>query len=334
MMGSVRLLWFFYNKMGGGMGRGTRRVLVVVPQLLAVVPAVVTLLLHWDRLPEQLATRFAFDGSVSSHLSREALLVAMVGLGLVLAVVLGLVNRPLRGVRVSTWDIPRLHVVVSWGVAGFLGVVLFTVVASNLDARDPSEVSMPLVGLLYALGAAVVAGTAAALLVPKSEPAPPDEQEAPAMDLAPGEHVSWSRPVSSPWLTVLGIGLVVTGVVLGAFSGWGPGLVMAAAGLLVILLSSATVSADRRGATVTFTALGWPRVRVRLDQIESAAAKDVSPAEFGGWGYRIVPGASGLVLRSGQALVVTRTTGRRFVVTVDDAETAARVLNGLRARPR
>ncbi|GAB3466532.1 DUF1648 domain-containing protein [Actinophytocola sediminis] len=314
------------------MRHGTRRILLAgVPQVLAVVPAAVLLVATWDRLPAQLATHFAADGSVNDQLSRQAMLIGMVGLGLVLAVALGLVNRPLWGVPVSKWDIPRLHVVFSWALAGFLGVVLFMVVAGNLDAGDPATVTMPAGLLLYAFGAAVVAGVIGAVLAPRSA-ATRDDHDPPTMDLAPGERVSWSRPMSSPWLAALGVLLAVGGVLLGWSVGWGTGWLVVVAGLLVCLLSSAKVTVDRRGTTVAFTALGWPRTRVALDRTESAVAEHVSPAQFGGWGYRIVPGASGFLLRSGTALVLTRTSGRRFVVTVDDAETAARVVNGLRDR--
>lgn len=319
----------------GRRSRLRRMLLVGAPQLLAVVPAVVTMLVGWHRLPERLATRFAFDGSVADHMSRPALLISMIGFGLVLAVTFVLVHGPMsdaRPFRVSTWDLPRLLVVTSWALAGFLGVLLFMVVASNIDARDAAEVSMPPVALLYALGAAVVTGAIGAVLAPKSRARPLDDQEPPVMDLGAGEHVSWSRSISSPWLTVLGAVFVVVGPVLGWSVGWVAGGPVVASGLLVALLSRAMATVDHRGLTVTFTALGWPRIRIALDKIESAVAEDVSPAQFGGWGYRIVPGASGVVLRSGPALIVTRTSGRRFVVTVDDAETAARVLNGLRAR--
>lgn len=312
-----------------------RMLLVGVPQLLAVVPAVVTMLVVWDRLPEPMATRFAFDGAVSDQMSRSALLLTMIALGLVLSVGLGLAYRTAgdpRANRISRWDVPRLFVAFSWAVAGLLGVVLVMVVASNTDAVGAATVTMPAVELLYAVAAAVVAGAVGALLAPRSEAAPLDEDEPPAMELAPGEHVSWTRPISSPWLTILGLALLVVGVVLGWSAGWVTGGPFLVAGLLVGLLSRATVTVDQRGTTVRFTPLGWPRVRIDLGEIESAVAENISPAQFGGWGYRIVPGASGLVLRAGPGLILTRRTGRKFVVTVDDAETAARVLNGLRAR--
>ncbi len=70
------------------------------------------------------------------------------------------------------------------------------------------------------------------------------------------------------------------------------------------------------------------RSRSRPADIASVRAIDVDPfAEFGGWGLRYgLDGRYGVVLRRGEALEVTRVGGRRFVVTVDDAQTAAAAL--------
>ncbi|SFB00877.1 hypothetical protein SAMN05216266_103247 [Amycolatopsis marina] len=306
------------------------------PQLLAVAPAVVTMVTAWDRLPERLATRFALDGSVSDHMGRLAVFFSLIGLGLLLSVTLGFVAGSMSGTRVvplSKWDLPRLLVVLSWGLAGFLGVLLFALVTSNIDTEGAATVSLPALALLYALGAAVLTGAIGAVLAPRGRTTQPlEDHETPAMELSAGEHVSWSRSISSPWFRALGVVLLMAGPVLGWVVGWVPGGTVLAAGLLVALLAGAMVTVDRRGTTVAFSALGWPRVRVGLDEIESASVEDVSPIQFGGWGYRIIPGASGVLLRTGPALILTRTSGRRFVVTVDDAETAASVLNGLLAR--
>jgi len=81
--------------------------------------------------------------------------------------------------------------------------------------------------------------------------------------------------------------------------------------------------------------MGWPRIEIPAAEIASVRAVRVDPfAEFGGWGYRFgVDGRRGVVLRAGDALEVARTNGRVFVVTVDDAATAASVL-ALAADPR
>lgn len=55
--------------------------------------------------------------------------------------------------------------------------------------------------------------------------------------------------------------------------------------------------------------------------------------EFGGWGLRWAPGGGfGVVLRSGPGIRITRTNGKTFSVTVDDAETGAALLTALAAR--
>ncbi|MFP3821360.1 hypothetical protein SB658_21920, partial [Bacillus sp. SIMBA_008] len=44
--------------------------------------------------------------------------------------------------------------------------------------------------------------------------------------------------------------------------------------------------------------IGWPRIEIPLDEVESARAVDVSPfGEFGGWGWRIaLDGRTGIVI--------------------------------------
>jgi hypothetical protein len=95
------------------------------------------------------------------------------------------------------------------------------------------------------------------------------------------------------------------------------------------------VRVDDQGLTVR-SALGVPAFRVPLGEVETAEPAQIQAfAEFGGIGVRSVPGRRlGVVLRSGEALRVRRTDGREFVVTVDDAATAAALLTALVQRAR
>jgi hypothetical protein len=70
-------------------------------------------------------------------------------------------------------------------------------------------------------------------------------------------------------------------------------------------------------------------VHVPAADVASASTADVAPVQFGGWGYRVVPGGRGIILRGGPALVVTQHSGRRLTVTVDDPGIAAGLLAGL-----
>ena len=105
--------------------------------------------------------------------------------------------------------------------------------------------------------------------------------------------------------------------------------------LLSIGMSFWRVRADRRGFAVRGI-LGWPQVSIPASDVAEVRVIQVNPtADFGGWGWRWAPGnRTGIILRAGDAIEVTRRNGKRLVVTVDDAETAARVVQTLATRTR
>src|SRR5690606_36580405 len=97
--------------------------------------------------------------------------------------------------------------------------------------------------------------------------------------------------------------------------------------VLLALMPGWRVSAGPTGLTVRGL-LGIPVIRVPLADIaDTAAITLLQPlVDFGGWGYRwiIGPGGksrTGVVVRAGEALRVTRRDGRELIVTVDDAAT-------------
>jgi hypothetical protein len=135
------------------------------------------------------------------------------------------------------------------------------------------------------------------------------------------------------WVPALVIGLA--GLLLLALGEAAIGLVLLAAAVVMGAFVRIQVVVDRHGLRVSPYGLPFPRKRIALAAMDSAASREVSAlAEFGGWGYRIRPGASGFVLRSGPALSVRLRTGKEFVVTVADSATAAALLNGLIDRSR
>lgn len=107
-------------------------------------------------------------------------------------------------------------------------------------------------------------------------------------------------------------------------------LLPAVIGLFVIGLAVSTLSwrvtIDQRGLKVR-SALGFPRATIAPDQVDSVAVVDVNPiGEFGGYGWRWAPGRSGIVLSKGDAIEVTRTNGKKFIVTMHDAQLGAEAL--------
>lgn len=98
--------------------------------------------------------------------------------------------------------------------------------------------------------------------------------------------------------------------------------------LVIATSARIRVVVDERGLDVT-SWMGWPRTRVPASEVTDVRVISVDPfAEFGGWGWRRVLGkTTGIVLREGSALRVTRASGRILVVTMDSAQEAAALLN-------
>lgn len=126
---------------------------------------------------------------------------------------------------------------------------------------------------------------------------------------------------------VVGVGLVAAGVVTGA-------ILVAAVGLSVGLLAEAflriEVSLDDTHLRTAFGLLRWPVVRIPLAEIERLEyVADLRPARYGGWGYRgslTLLKRAAVILRRGEGVIFALTGGRRFIVTVDDAESLARAV--------
>jgi hypothetical protein len=295
-----------------------------LPPLVAALPAIVLLLAWSDRLPEPSATHFGVDGTADGFSSATTLLWSSLGLAVLLATVFG---------TVSAARTTRFLLGVSWAASVLTGATALVVVLANVDAVDASAVRLSPLLLLLALVVAVAAGGIGARVAPAEVLAGVPVTRGGSLDLAPDERVAWSRTVTSAPMQAIGTSLVLAGVVVALVVQTFPGVIAAAAGLLSLAFSSSRTTVDGRGLTVAVGPLGRPRWHVPLADVGSAVAGDVSAlGRFGGYGYRVVPGGSGVILRSGEALIVTRTSGRTFTVTVDDAETGARLLTGLLER--
>ncbi|MEU4268005.1 hypothetical protein [Streptomyces sp. NPDC026092] len=300
------------------------RAFAALPFLLALAAHLTVLGLTADRLPDPLATHFASDGRADGWTALAAF--ALLSSGLLLGLGAGwtaLVR------RAALWG--------AWLTAGAVGALMVLLVRDNLDATDPAQVVSPLANLTVAAGAggiAALVGWALTRLVPQQEtPSAVDAENVDTLPLGPSEVAGWSRATGSRPMTLAGAVLVAAAPVVALLGPWPVGLVVGAAGALVLVLSRLRVTVDRRGLTVRPALAPWPRVSVPLDEVASASAREIDAlGEFGGWGYRVRAHRTGMVLRSGEALVVRREGGREFAVTVSDARTAAALLNTLAER--
>lgn len=305
----------------------------VVP--LAVVGASTAVALAWaPDLPDPVASHWGPSG-VDGYSSLTALVLGAGTVALVLAaaaLVLALAVGRQASVR-------RTAAGLATGTAVGLSALLLGLLHAQrglADAQDVGDVDGA-VALLVVAG--LLAGALAAWVTPGDRALPAQEPVAagaPRVPLAAHERAAWARTASGR------PGLVIGGAATVLVAGLAVALQLPALWLLVLalvaLLGAMTVfrvRVDAAGLTAR-SALGWPTLRVPLDEVEEARAVTVDPmGEFGGWGYRVgVGGRVGVVLRRGEALEVRRTGGRVTVVTVDDAATGAALLNTLADRSR
>lgn len=229
--------------------------------------------------------------------------------------------------------------VVSLWLAVFLVLLSGWMIFGQQDAgAEPPAVGL---GLLLALGGSLPIAALAWAFAPPTVAVEPVGVPAEPLAIAEGERTVW---IGRTRLATPGLIAVVLAIVLSAAAGVFAAIVTdggAAAVLgvpvllfaMLLMTSIWTVRADATGLTVR-SATGWPRFHVAAGEIAHAGTtRATALGEFGGWGIRFGRGRRlGIIMRSGEALEVQSRDGGALVVTVDDANTAARLLSAVAQR--
>lgn len=297
--------------------------------LLAVVPVAALLsALGWrDRLPDPLPRHWNGSGAVDGVSSFSTFVPMLVGALVVLAVIgLGLVwlarDRHVAGFSVA----------LTGGLVWFLGSVFGATLVSSLDVSRAEEVSLPWVGML--LGAVVALGVA--WLLHRLVPSEPYENEADrrpdgGLRLGADERITWIGGARATALTWIGGALVTAGAIALVVEVVA-GVVLLVAGVTMLWVHRIRVRIDERGIAVGWGPGGWPTSRTALADITGVGVTQARPGEWGGWGYRLSPRGSAVLVRSGEALLVRRAGKKDLLITVDGAEQACEVLHALLQR--
>ena len=147
---------------------------------------------------------------------------------------------------------------------------------------------------------------------------------------------TWVGAARGRGMEAAGLGMLAAGVVSLVTQTRAVAPVLLLAGLVVRMAARVRVTIDDSGLTADASRWSWPRVQIPLDDIDAVTSMHVNPWRWGGWGYRgslRVLRRAAWVVRAGPGLRLDLRDGRRFVVTVDDAPTAAAAL-GRRLTPR
>jgi hypothetical protein len=238
----------------------------------------------------------------------------------------GEISGPMAGVGFASGAFASLSWLLTW---------------SNLDVATWKEASpLGFGALLLAIVVGFTVGAATAHLSRALETTPiSNAGNLPSAGLAPGTRAVWvgtARAWGASWTTPLGIAFLAMALVTQI---WKPvlGPVHLILGLSILLLTSIRVTVDRNGVRIAYGLLGWPVQRVRLAQIQQASTLQVKPMEWGGWGYRgslKLMRRAAVVMRTGEGIRLQLDGERTLVITVDDAEQGAGVINDLIAANR
>jgi hypothetical protein len=311
----------------------TIRTVAAITSMFVPLAAVIGSFLLWkDELPSELASHWSGTGPADGVMTvQQFLTLALVATGA--AAVAGLVLGAWPGIR----DTARRYGFLLAGFVAGAGAQSWLVSAFlTMRAGDPYEVVQ---GAWSVLGfVAIGYGLIPFFLAPKPQLLPHDVDE--RIDLGSSESGAWSRTVTARlflWtaaaLLAAAVAIYVTAAASGTLAGAMFGLVVLA--VIVVALASMSryrVTADWRGLRVVSSLSGIPLKRIRLEDIRAVEAAELVPKEWGGWGYRITPGRSAMILRKGPGLIVTTTNAKQFAVTVDGPELPTALLATLRDR--
>ncbi|MFG6502671.1 DUF1648 domain-containing protein [Microbacterium sp. P05] len=313
-------------------------VAVVLPLLVTAVGVAVQVFVL-PRLPDPVAIHWSASGPDGFGAPWSlAALIAGVGVGLT-ALFAAIAFTSARGGEWST-----VNRALGAMVAGFVPFLVVAVTWSTVmqaGLADAAEAPGSGLALLGGLLVAVPLAAVGWFLQPRAPRRTQALTPAVQLVLDPHERAVWlgtarMTPRAVALVLVIPLALILVALaVLPADQGAALLLLAVAAGTVILALgvTAFRVRVDDRGLSVR-SLLGLPRFRVGIDDVAGAASVTVDPlAQFGGWGLRWGAGGRfGVVLRGGEALEVARRDRSPFVVTVDDADTAASLLQALRTR--
>lgn len=305
---------------------------VLVPLVLSGV--VLGLVLSWlPELPTPAVTHWGPSGA-DGFGPPETFAWMAVLLGFVLPAVMTIGT--LLGVRDHWGGAARLLAAMALGISGLSAVLSLSAVSVQRGVADASGVSDVGGQMIAAFAVFVVLIGVGWLLQPHVRPAPAAPLQPVHVDaIERGQRVVWLATASLSRIAVILIALLlvvivgVTAVMAIRFTDrmWIPALTLVLLGAAFATSASFRVRVGPDGLSVR-SQIGFPRVRVPLDEIVSVRAVECNPfGEFGGFGWRLgLDGRTGIVLRKGPAIEVERRDKRPLVVTVDGAAVGAAVL--------
>ncbi len=307
-----------------------RRLAATALPVVAPVAEIAAYLAVRSRLPDPLPVHWDLHGEVNNTAGTTAFITVTMIVSAALAVVAGLAiwfaHSPLAGRMLSA--------LLTFGAWVCGGIAVSTVLLSD-GAGQAADVAMPWFVVVGAIVVPAAAAIAVGALLPGGwqHPAAPHPTPESPLTFAPGESVVWLDHVHSSMLRWVGVLAALIGVVM-LYVAPSVAIPLLIGAVVLVPVSDLAVRIDRRGVHTLWGPFGWPRSRIRLDEVVEARATEIIPMEWGGWGYRISSRGVAAVIRRGPGLVIERRDKPTYAVTVPHAQDGADVLNALLSRER
>ena len=289
----------------------------VVP-LIIYGSIIVPFVLFWSDLPNPMASHWSLAGNADGAMPPIILLALLVAIAAAVHVAV---------VRVVT----RTPVEAASFVAGLyvIGAVLagvgwLSVLANRDQGSWEAADGVGLLQILVLVAVAGVAGFVGWVLVGGRSVDRPDADR-PMLDVAEPGHAVWASRGTGKLFYVVGAVLIVAGL---ATWGWST-VVLIVIGIVIVTFAEVRTTVSSRGVIVSMGWLGIPSWTVPLSSLTAAEIEVINPMSYGGWGYRIRPGVRAVISRGGEAIRLVRTDKADLVLTVDDAETGAGLINSM-----
>ena len=311
-----------------------RKLLAIVSLWIPAAVIAVTWGMWAERLPSDLPTHWGSSGPADAVTSAPVVFGWTLGIATTIALVgTILLIVPLAGV----WVQRAIGGVAAASAAFVLGIWLGSA-ASSLGVADPYSVELG--GWLLLTFVLPAYGVIPLLLLPKGHRRPVEVMYTEALTSTPlsstpnGRYST--RVVSWLFIATAVVMLVVLALLcIPSITGGGAGslgfamILLCVAFLLVVALCAFRVTVDERGFRVTSVLLGMPIKRIAPGDIDTVEVTVLEPTQWGGWGYRVMPGRSAIVLRRGPGMVITMRNQNQFAITLEEPEEPASILLGL-----
>jgi hypothetical protein len=301
------------------------RVAVIAPGAVIALALGIAAVTLAPTLPSRVAIHFQADGSPDGWGSPWIMFAISLGAA-ALALVIAITSLRSRDHRTAATRV---------FVANLLAAAFATAWIGLASTAAVGDGTFPVWWSVVILAAGAAAGGVPAIELLRGA-APIPLHDAPSLAVSPTARVAWRAHAGSRWFAGIGVLLVALGIASSAWTatlnGGGAiasGVVMLVVGITVLALAKVNVTVDRRGLRLTSSWTRIPIMRVPLERIESCGWEQVSPGQWGGWGYRMSGRGIAYVTGSGPGLVVRLDNGQARMVTVKNADRGAAALSSL-----